>query len=113
MSTASLFHRPRSLISSRERPLAAAETAAPFLREWLEKPPLGMAARRSISLIFSTRYCLLKGPCVRENNGWEGFRGNRVKSARRERTGQIGEEGHPARMTETPRWKGSVLEEGR
>ena len=62
MSTASLFHLPRSLISSREIPLVAAETAARFLREWPEKPAVEMPARRSISLILSTRYRLLNGP---------------------------------------------------
>src|SRR5271170_2517094 len=113
MSTASLFHLPRSLISSREIPLAAAETAAPFLREWPEKQAVGMPACRSISLILSTRYRLLNGPKAREKRGWEGSRGNRVTRFRRARTGHNGEEGDAARRMETPWWKGSVFEEGR
>src|SRR5271169_29248 len=72
-----------------------------------------MPARRSISLIPSTRYCLLKGPNVRENSGWEASRGNRVRSVLRARTGQIGEDGEAARIMETPWWNGSVLDDGR
>src|SRR5579859_1351066 len=70
MSTASLFHRPRSLISSRDIPIAAADTAAPLCRECPEYPVVAMPARRSNSLTLSTKYCLLKGPTVRENRGW-------------------------------------------
>ena len=44
MSTASLFQRPRILIFSLDIPRLEAETAAPFLREWPEKPDDGMPA---------------------------------------------------------------------
>ena len=112
-STASLFQRPRSLMSSREIPFAAAETAAPFLSEWPEKPFVEMPARRRSSLTLSTRYCLLNGPTVRANSGEFGLRGNFVKSLVRVLTGQIGEEGEAASWMSMPSWKGSVFEEGR
>jgi len=74
-STASLFHLPSSLMSSLEIPLAAAETAAPFLIEWPEIWAELIPARRSSSLILLTKYGLLNGPYKREKRGSVGGRG--------------------------------------
>jgi len=77
-------------------PFAAAETAAPFLRLCPAKPVVEMPARRSNSLILSTRYCLLNGPTRRANKGWDGLRGYLVNKVVRARTGQMGDDGTAA-----------------
>jgi len=52
-----------------DMPLAAAETAAPFLSECPEKPRVEMPARRRSSLILQIRYSLLNEPRTREKRG--------------------------------------------
>ena len=75
MSIMSLFHFSSSLMSSLEIPLAAAETAAPFLIKWPEIWAELIPACRSSSLILLTKYGLLNGPYKREKRGSMGGHG--------------------------------------
>ena len=65
MSTASLFQRPRSLISSLDIPFAAADTAAPFRNECPEKPRVGIPALRRYSLTLLIKKTFENTPSVR------------------------------------------------
>jgi len=100
-------------MSSFETPFAAAETVVPFLSEWPENPTVDMPAQRSNSLTLSTTYCLLKGPNVLENNGWDGSRGKRSSKWHKARTWHIEDDGEGASWIATPFRKGSVLEAGK
>ena len=91
MSTASLFHLPRSLISSRDKPEVAAETAAPLRNEWPEKCVAWIPACRRSSFVLSTRKVRLNGPSVRVKSGSVGSHGCFWNKVVRALTAQSGE----------------------
>ena len=78
ISTASLCHLPRSLISSLDNPFFTADTAAPFHNECPEKPQVGIPALRRYSLTLSMKKDLEKAPSVRLKSGELGEAGQRV-----------------------------------
>ena len=69
MSTASLFQRPRSLISSLDIPFVAVDTVAPFHNECPEKPWVGIPTLRRYSLTLLMTKGLEKGPSIRLKSG--------------------------------------------
>ena len=96
---------------SLEIPRAAADTAAPFRREWPEKPCVGVPIRRRNSCILSTKCDFEKGPMglLKRARFWG--RGCLVKSCFRARTGHIVDD-DDARWMSTPSLYGSVFEDG-